>query len=232
MKKRKILFFCLGMLILCAVAVVAYQFVFKVNPMELAKKSVSEMGTCYFVDNTNSLATLKVSSGIRENPYNLDGVHNEMQPFALLIFKTSITNAESPSYIATIDGVEYQGVLEFNPCDNTFATDLQISLNNTSNIKVSVQVNDNDFEFAPTNQNTTWVLSFSEALDKGLEEVKDTIKELTSKGKFNGECYVRVISDTACILKDFYYYVTVVDTNGNIYSVVIDCKSGEIIKTN
>ncbi|MBQ8749501.1 MAG: hypothetical protein IJZ29_03425 [Clostridia bacterium] len=228
-KGKRILFFVLGIILFCVLVVTLYEVFFKVEPMKLAKTNVSEKGDCFFVDNTNDNVNLKVSSGTRENPYNLDGVHNEMKSFTLLIFKTTINNISEPSFVATIDGTEYQGVLELNPCDGTYVSDLQILLNNNSNISVVIYVNDMEFTFNPTNLNSNWGLDFDEALDIGLNNMKDIIEKLIENGKFNGECYVKVISDPSGVLDIYYYYIGIVDISGNIYSTVLDTTDGKIL---
>ncbi|MGN1227279.1 MAG: hypothetical protein ACI4TX_01405 [Christensenellales bacterium] len=228
-KGKKILFYCIGMVIFCALVVVLYEAFFKVDPIKLAKANVSEKGNCFFVDSTNDNVNLKVSSGTRENPYNLDGVHNEMKPFTLLIFKTTLNNISEPSYIATIDGVEYQGVLELNPCDNTYVTDLGVETKNNALISVTVYVNDMEFTFNPSNINLTWGLDFNEALNIGLNNMKGIIEGLIENRAFNGECYVKVISDPSGVLNIYYYYIGIVDISGNIYSVVLDTVDGKVL---
>lgn len=228
-KGKKILWFTLGMVVFCALIILCYELFFKVEPMKLAKNNVSENGVSFFVDSTNDNVNLKVSSGTRENPYNLDGVHNEMKPFTLLIFKTTLNGISDPSFTAQINGTEYQGVLELNPCDGTFVTDLGILLDNNAEINVTINVNDMEFTFTPTNLNSKWGLSFEEALDIGLENMKGIIEGLIENGKFNGECYVKVISDPSGVLNIYYYYIGIVDVSGNIYSIVLDTADGKIL---
>lgn len=228
-KGKKILWFALGMVVFCALIILCYQLFFKVEPLKLAKENVSEKGVSFFVDSTADNANLKVSSGMRENPYNLDGVHNEMKPFTLLIFKTSLNGISDPTFVAKINGVEYQGVLELNPCDGTFVTDLGVLIGNDSTIEVAVSVNDLVFNFTPTNLNSAWGLDFDEALDVGLENMKGIIESLVENGKFNGECYVKVISDPSGMLNIYYYYIGIVDVSGNIYSIVLDTADGKVL---
>ena len=47
-KGKKILFYCIGMVIFCALVVVLYEAFFKVDPIKLAKANVSEKGNCFF----------------------------------------------------------------------------------------------------------------------------------------------------------------------------------------
>ena len=229
MKKvsKKIAVYTFAMLLFVVLVVVLYQAFFKVDSLKLAKANVSEMGNCFFVDKTNDNAILKVSSGMRENPYNLNGVHNEMKPFTLLIFQTSLNNITEPSFTAQIDDTTYQGVLELNPCDNTYIYDLQTSINNTSKIDVTITINEFEFTFQPINLNQTWGINFDEALDLGLKDMKPIIDSLVAKGKFNGECYAKVISDPSGVLNMYYYYIGIIDVDGNIYSVVLDTANGE-----
>ena len=228
-KGKRILWYTLGVVVFCALIIFCYELFFKVEPIKLVKNNVSEKGECFFVDATNDNVNLKVSSGTRENPYNLDGVHNEMKPFTLLIFKTSFNGITEPSFTAKIDGTEYQGILELNPCDGTFVTDLGILLNDNSDIAVTVNVKDMEFTFTPTNLNSKWGLSFDEALDVGLENMKGIVESLIENGKFSGECYVKVISDPNGVLNIYYYYIGIVDLSGNMYSIVLDTADGKVL---
>ena len=229
MKKvgKKICIYTIVMVLFSILVMVIYGAFFKIDPIKLAKANASEKGNCYFVDTTNENATIKVSSGTRENPYSLDGIHNDTKPFTLVIFKTTLNGITEPSYVATIDNTKYEGVLELNPIDNTYVCDLGVQTYNTSKIDITIKVNEYEFTFAPTNLSATFGITFEEALDLGLKEMYGVVSNLTEGNKFNGETYVKIISDPASNLNMYYYYVAVVDNAGNIYSVVLDTASGK-----
>lgn len=227
--KKRVIFYSITMVVFCLIVAICYEMFFKVEPIKLAKLNVSEKGDCFFVDNTNDNVKLIVSSGTRENPYNLDGVHNKMQAFTLLIFTTTINNISQPSFVATIDGIEYQGVLEFNPIDSSYVCDLGIKIKNSSLINAVVTINDLEFNFSPSNLNTVWGVDFDEAFDIGLKDMEKTINGLVKDGKFMGECYIKAVTDPTGLLNIYYYYVGIVDIEGNVYSVIVDTKDGKLI---
>lgn len=228
-KKKRIFVYCFGMLLFICAIIVVYQLFFKVEPIKLAKQNASEKGMCYFLDKTNDLATLSVYSGERENPYNLDGVHNATKAFTLILLRTNLLDVMQPTFSIKIDGVNYDGQLEYNPIDNTYYYDLGISVLNNSLIMGTVMVKDMEFSFTPTNQNTTWGIDFDEAFDIGLNSMKGVIENLVSNGKFDGETYVKVVTDNSGILDTYYYYVGIIDVDGNMYSVVLDTVDGKIL---
>ena len=94
--KKKIIWYTLGIIIFCVIVGVVYSLFFMVEARELAKKSLSEVRQNFFIA-SDDLSNVSLSSGYREDPYAIDGVHNEMVPFGVIVFRTFLSNVSEPS---------------------------------------------------------------------------------------------------------------------------------------
>lgn len=227
--KKKIIKYSILIALLCALVVGVYFAFFTVDSKTLAKNNVSEMGEHVFTAKEDC-TSIKLYSGMRENPYSLNGVHEEMQNFALIIFRTDELNVESPTFIATIDGTSYNGILEQNPYDNTFVADLETSISQNSIVEICVTVKDSQYNYNLVNVNKDWAYTFNDALEIGLNELLNDIEMLISGKTLACELYVKAINDSVGTFDTFFYHVSYIDTNGNAKGVVIDVQTGQVIK--
>ncbi len=227
--KKNILKFSIVFVLLIAIVLVLYFTVFKVDVQALANQSVSEMGKdCFFAK--DDLSDVKLYTGQRENPYVLDGVHNDCQAFALLIFRTNEMGVEAPTYIAKINGTSYNGILEQNPYDNTFVADLEIEVPADAQIEVTIAIKDNEYNYTLANINKDWAISFEQAKSIGIEYLMEDIQKNVKGRNLDCEIYVKAITDSKGLLSTYYYYVSMIDKNGNSKGVVIDVQTGEIVQ--
>lgn len=227
--KKKFLIFALIFAVVAILVVVAYFAFFKVDLKDLAIKNTSEMGEQCF-SGKKDMTILKLMTGQRENPYSLNGKHEENKDFALLIFKTAETNVESPTYIININGTSYNGILEQNPYDNTFVADLGISVPQNAEITATVAIKNTEYEFELSNINSAWQISFEKAREIGIVALKEDLENCLKGKDLNCELYVKAITDTKGTLSSYFYHVSFIDSNGNSKGVVIDVNTGEILK--
>jgi hypothetical protein len=227
--KKKFLLFSAIFALLCFVVVAVYFIFFNVNINELAVQNVSEKGSSCYIANSGQ-ASAKVYSGQREEPYVLDGKHNQMTDFTLIVFRTNQIGVDSPTFIIDINGEKYNGVLETNPYDGSFVSDLQIMVDNNATISLTVTVNDDSYNFEMQNVSGDWQISFDDAMDIGIQDLNSEISLCLNGKELNCELYVKAISDTNGNFDKFFYYVSYIDVNQNSNGVVIDVQTGEIIK--
>ncbi|MDE6676675.1 MAG: hypothetical protein K2K12_03060, partial [Clostridia bacterium] len=71
------------------------------------------------------------------------------------------------------------------------------------------------------NENT---LSVAEVLNRAVKAEKETIERLTENGSFCGEFYVRLLRRNVN-----YYYIGIIDRNGNTLSLLLDSETGEVL---
>lgn len=229
--KKKIIWYTLGIIIFCVIVGVVYSLFFMVEARELAKKSLSEVRQNFFIA-SDDLSNVSLSSGYREDPYAIDGVHNEMVPFGVIVFRTSLSNVSEPSYTMTLNENTYDGIMERNPYDNTFVADIESLVPDDATVTLTVSIEDDTYTFNFTNISKDWLIDCDQAFELGLESLDEYVQSLKKGNKFMGECYVKVVSDPNNLLNIYYWYVAIVDTEGNSHAVVIDSTSGEVLSQN
>lgn len=226
--KNKILKICIIVITIAIIVLIAVFAFVKPNAENLARQNVSEIDkVCYTSE--QGIASLKIISGERENPYVINGSHENMQEFTLLIFRTDEINVQSPTFIATIDSQSYNGILEQNPYDNTFVVDLEKQISQNAQINVVITVGNHEYNFDMQNVSDEWKISYDEALNIAMEHFGEQVKQCIKGNDFNGELYVRIITDVTNTFDKFFYHVTLVDDAGQSQSVVIDVNTGEIL---
>ena len=226
--KKRILWFVVGIIIFCGVIGLLYGMFFNVEAKELAKKNLSEVRYNFFVG-SDDISNVSLSSGYRENPYAIDGVHNDMVAFGVVVFRTSLSNVSEPTYEMTVDDENYQGIMERNPYDNTFVADIEKLVGDDSSVTFKVSIEDDVYTFTLTNISKDWAVGHTEAFEIGIDALNDYIQTLRKGNTFKGECYVKIVTDPNNILQIYYWYVAVVDTAGNTHAVVIDSSNGKVL---
>lgn len=226
--KKKFLWFVVGVIIFCIAVGLVYSLFFMTEAKDLAKKSLSEVRQNFFIANDN-LSNLSLSSGYREDPYAIDGQHKDVVPFGVVVFRTSLSNVSEPSFVLNIGDEVFEGVMERNPYDNTFVTDIENLVPDDSVVKMSIFIEDDTYNFDFKNISKEWNIDYSQAFEIGLDTLTDYIQSLKKGNVFNGECYVKVVSDPNNLLNIYYWYVAIVDNQGNSHAVVIDVTSGDVL---
>lgn len=220
-KYQKIWKLCALMVIFVLLISIALIFFYKEDNFTLAKNNLSEQCVHYYEDVSGS-SVVRISTGFREEPYILDGIHCENVEYTLLVFKTDKTVGEAVNFKVTIDDEEFTGVLEQNPYDSTYVCDLKKCIAGDCEIKVTITIGVEDFIFAPKNLSSTWVVGLNDALKIGFDNLKKTINNISKSGTFNGECYLKVIFDTQNRFNEHFYYISIIDRNGKTNSIVLD----------
>lgn len=194
---------------------------------EIAKNSVSELHVNYFSGKTQNF-NLAMWSGLREEPYSLDGVKGELVQFCVLSIVPNVDfEAQAVEYTAEINGQTYSGAFERSPFDRSFASDLKISLNDADEIFVYLILN-GETEIAKLSCiSSQFAITNTQALDIAVKHFSEQSEQV---GKFadsvEGQC--KIIS-TDLNLGIYFWYVAFVNAQGERVAVVIDTKSGEIM---
>jgi len=168
-----------------------------------------------------SAGNLEISffSGMREEPYNQDGVAGKLTPFAIInltVKDDSLKDFQQIEGTVKIDQEQVPVMLTRNPYDVlNFATDLARAVDIGKDVEVTLFI-------SSTNHPTVMLenamgedaIDWKEALRSATDKVGDKIKG----AKF--EVYVKIIDNMA---KDSgaYWYVQFITTDGKIHSCVV-----------
>lgn len=218
--------------ILLASIVVTIVFAFcgcGASTTDLALENMAEVRYNIFLgENETFVATFM--SGKRESPYVVNGVCEKQVEFGMLTikYKTSDMPTVAKYEVAIGDNV-YSGNLEYNNYESTLMADIQHVVSDDANITVKVVTNSDEKTCTLDSKTKGMEITWRTALDIAMESLGDAVKSYISKGKFNGEVYVKIITDLNGSFDDYYWYVSIVGTNGKTNSVIINTKSGEVI---
>lgn len=229
--KRRIAKFLIYLIILALTLFGIYYVFFQAEPMELAYNNISECRQNYFTAQ-DELNKIVVSSGYREDPYIIDGIHTQNVEFGIVVLKTSLLNITAPSCILQVSGTDYSGAMEKNPYDNTYVFDIGKYLDANSVMTITIQIEGTEYNFEPTNISKDWQTGYLQAQEIGFNQLESYIVANASGKNFNAECYIKIVNDPSNISGLYYWYVSIVDTSGTTHSVIIDTSNGEILNSN
>lgn len=167
-------------------------------------------------------------SGMRENPYNYDGVHNSLVEFGILSvwFNDSKYSPPSLDFTIKIGGEVFEGVLEKSPFEEGFMADIEKYVTCEDDICLTIGEN---LKYNLSCQTKNFTIDASNALSIGETELSGVIAENYKDGKLNGECYLKIIFDKSRKIKTYYWYFAFLDQNGKFSSCVIDTETGEVL---
>ena len=125
----------------------------------------------------------------------------------------------------SIDGKIIEIILEKSPYENKYMADLGFRIEDDSDVVMSLKNSKDETRFFCVSKN--WKIDFNRALVIGYEKFFDTIKGLYYNKKLHCEGYLIPISNID--YKTVFWYFSIIDTFGNIYNILIDVNSGDII---
>lgn len=180
----------------------------------------------------DNLYCVSFSTGLRESNYNFDGIVNELVPFGVLTL-TRCENLplanDTYSYTVTINENSYDGFLTKNN-DNSYSADLEV--NTIGNEQINVQISFTGYTFNKDLENTSsaFQVDQSTALNIATSELKESIENVLSNKNVKIEVIMKLMKDHSNEdLKNYYWYVGIISTNGETMGILIDTNNGEII---
>lgn len=185
-----------------------------------------------FVAN-DELYTLNLSSGLRESDYQFDGVITDKIDFAVITF---VRNDNLPlandtyAYIVKINDEEFSGFLEKSPVDNTYVADLGVAVNDDAIVSAKISFTGYTFSGDLTNISSAFAYNKTNVIEIANNELKEEIKNIMQDNNVKIEVVTKIMKDYSSVdMKNYYWYVGVISTNGDTLGLLIDANSGEII---
>lgn len=194
------------------------------------EKNISEIQTALFsAEDKNIFATLAL--GKRENPYVVDGNSEELVDFGVLtVYPQQLRpQSQNASFVLTTNQAQYDGKFEVNPFDNSFVVDLQTIETDFSKIMLSLTIDGIEYSYELQNQLQGSSANSEEVKNiasKQFESIKD---KLIKNGKLQAEVYIRVIKKFGHMP---LWYVSVVTSQSDLFALIIDPASKEVIAKN
>lgn len=219
----KKLFFCLWMIALCVFPLTAC----KVNVKSDVIDNMSDIRYNIFAGQTSHLSA-SLMCGMRENPYNYDGVHKKVTEFGVVTVSIkNLDKQESYNYTLNIGDNKITGFLEENPYDHTFMTDIEKIIDCENAVYLSVEGVAENVQLICESKN--WQIQYKNAIDIAYNNLEQDFVALYDKKKFKAECYLKIVHDQNNVSNPYYWCFMVVGQNGEAKSVIIDVNNGLVV---
>lgn len=180
----------------------------------------------------DSLYCATFSSGKREESYALDGVVNNMVDFGIVTFARLDRNPmanDNYTYIVKINDETFTGFLEKSPIDNSYSADIATLAPDDAVVTVQVSFTGYSFNKELANTSSEFAVDKSTALNIANSELKTQINNLTSNKNNKIEAVMKVLKDySSGEVKNYYWYIGVVSTNGDTLGVLINALTGDV----
>lgn len=183
---------------------------------------VSELRSNIFLADTNELS-LRIYSVTKETPYVADGVPCEKS--TRLEARLSAPSGDKDCYLSfSVNGKTYGGEMSFDNVKTEYYYSCTLDVSALNAIDCVVEYGESRVEMQALSVINKDTLSPNDVLNKLKNAEVELFSSMTDKYGFAGEIYLRLIYE------DFpYYYVGVIDRNGNVTAFLINAQTGKIL---
>ena len=190
------------------------------KPLDLTEY-VSEYRSNVFIHNDKDFS-VKARSVEKEYPYVADGYKGELTHRTEIVI-TLPKGVEACSVRFSVDGKEYGGDASYDNVKQQFyfSCGANVSALHTLPLALTFCEEEKQLSLPSVRGNE---LTLQKAIDAVFSQEKELLKSLQNGKDFLGEIYVRLLYEDAP-----YFYVGVVDRNGNTTAFLLDGKSGKIL---
>jgi len=199
----------------------------------IVQENLSEVRYNLFVAGNEEI-NVKFTSGFREDPYVLNGKSENKKEFGVITVKflKNISNKNAtPNFVITISDMDFDGELELNPFDQTYVQDIETFVLDASSVSIKISFGDFCFESNLKNVSNDFAINHKDALNIFVKEYKKDIQTLSKNGK-DFEVYVKIINDPSLEIDKNYFYVCLLSSSGESFSLMIDPYSANILAKN
>lgn len=202
------------------------------DKVDLALSNLAEVRYNVFSAENEKL-TATFMSGQRENPYIVNGICEDVIEFGMLTIKYKTEDRPMVAqYKLKVNEQEYTGNLEYNTYDGTLMVDINKVVDDDATVELTIITNQEEITITLAPKTKDLEITWRSALEIAISEWGDTFQNYISKGKLNGEVYVKIITDLNGSFDTYYWYVSIVGYNGSTNGVIIDPHTGDIIAKN
>ena len=187
--------------------------------------------TLYVAEDSIYQATL--STGMREQEYNFDGIVGEMIPFAVLTIARMDNNPlanDQYKYLVTIGDDHYTGFLSKTTNENSYSVDIQVAIPTDAVVDVQITFTGYSFHKELSNVSKEFAIDSMTAITIANQELQSDLQNLSSDKNNKLEAIIKLLKDHSnSEIKSYYYYIGVLSTSGETLGILIDANTGNII---
>lgn len=163
--------------------------------------------------------TVKVQLTSRESPYLSDGYKGDMQDICEIFVKFS----QSPENVTATLGESGGEMSYMSVTDSFYLSFAAAEIGDSASVTLTCDGTERQID--ATGVLYDGVITCEDALESARQYDGDLFAALTNGNNFEGEIYVRLLADEG----KCYYYVGVIDREGNTSAYLVDGENGNVI---
>lgn len=223
---KKILIFGLIVVVFVIGGFVVLANFFGKTTQQRVLENMSEWTKSYYYGEGENFSA-SISAGEREKDYVMNGKSGENVDFALLTLRP---NEEMNAKVVKVDitiGEETISAqeLELNAMNGTYMADIERSL--TGEEAISVVFGEKTLTLENLSKN--FGIDDKKAVEIGTQELETQITKCKHGTSLGAECYLRVLDKKENDFDELFWCFTVVNTEGENFSVVLSTVDGKIL---
>lgn len=189
--------------------------------------NMSDMRINYFEGNNQNIY-VNFSCGHREDVFAYDGKsQNPIECGVLVLGFYELQSYSSISVLLEVDGIEAEYTLQKSPYDNTFMEDIGKIL--TGKNKIFLRLKNQTQKIELTEVSNSWKIDYKKAIKIGVSFFKSELTDLYFNGRFNAECYLKIVSKPDFDKK--YWYFSYIDKTNVSKACLIDVFTGDVLSS-
>ena len=202
----------------------------KTNEINLSDYIIEERNNLFTAQ--DDLYTVTLSSGNREENYDLDGEVTTLVPFGVITLarndRAPLAN-DSYTYYLKVNDESYTGFLIQSPVDNTYSVDIGNAIDSNAVVEIQITFTGYSFNQPMTCVSNDFAVDKTSALEIANEQLKEDVQNVMSNSNVKIEVVMKIMKDYSSESNSYYWYVGVISTNGDTLGILIDANTSEII---
>ena len=166
---------------------------------------------------------LKVYGVAKETPYVADGIPKEITTRTEIRLIAPAGN-ENCNISFIVGGKAYGGEMSFDNVKTEYFLSCTLDISACESIPCQITYGDKSLDITALSVVRDDTLTPKTVLNTIQTQNTELFENLTDKYGFAGEIYIRLIYEDAA-----YYYVGIIDRNGNINAFLVNAASGKIL---
>ncbi len=214
-------FFVLALILLCPIMLLGCS-----NNSDL-EDNMSEITKIYYQGNDlNNEVVASISVGQREIDYSIDGIHEDVCDFSLVVVNfNKIFDEDTIKVMLSINGETMEFEMYYNPVNHFYMNDIGYALGENDEISLSYQ----DYNILFNNVSKNFSIDWKEALEIAKNSLEERLNSFYQSGNFKGECYLKILTEQDENFEDLFWYFSAVSQNGEVLNVVINVENGNVL---
>ena len=183
---------------------------------------VSELRNNIFLAEKDGFA-LRIYSVIKESPYAADGIVRETSA-RTEIYLIAPDCTQNYDVRLHIDDKEYGGELSYDNVKSEYYLFFTLDIASQTEISCTLTYPNTRVEFTAKSVLNTNMVAPNDILKSVIAYDNELFESMTDKYGFKGEIYLRLLYEEAP-----YYYVGIINRNGDIYAFLINATTGKVL---